>query len=194
MVAYSPNFCLPCLEGTDSPCVNTGSTCEPSTVWCDLVNQVEDFLLPVDSLLSRTATAIPLASVTSSAPTTLTIPTIVAFDRVLYDTDNMVNLDLSPTVVTPRRSGVYMAYGRLTTYSEPAPVDGFEHVLTITSGTDTSVGIFPEVSVLSGSFLVSTQKMFRWELGVSGPFELQYAAFRPSYVNARLSVWWVCDL
>ncbi len=194
MVAYSTTYCLPCLEGTDSPCTNTGSVCEPSTVWCDLVAGVESLLLPIDSLLARTATAIPLASVTGTDPFAATIPTSVMFNTVEYDTDNMVNLDLNPRIVTPRRSGVYLAYARLVTVNEPAPVDGFEHELIISSGLDTSQGVYPEVSVLAGSFIVSTQKMFPWTLGSSEPFSLSYQGLQADFTVARLSVWWVCDL
>lgn len=194
MVAYSSTYCLPCLEGTDSPCVNTGTVCNPSTVWCDLVNIIEDQLNPIDTLLSRTATAIPLASVTSSEPFNSVIPTTVAFDTVEYDTDNMVNLDLNPTIVTPRRNGVYLVYARLVTPNEIAPIDGFEHKLTIISGADSSVGVFPEVSAFAGSFIVSTQKMFPWTVGVSEPFSLRYQGLQADYQTARMTVWWVCDL
>lgn len=194
MVAYSSTYCLPCLEGTDSPCVNTGTVCDPSTVWCDLVNIVEEQLNPIDTLLSRTSTAIPLASVTSSAPFNSSIPTIVGFDTVEYDTDNMVNLDLNSTIVTPRRDGVYLVYARLITPNEPAPLDGFIHTLTVTSGTESSVGAYPEVSVFAGSFLISTQKMFRWVTGSSEPFGLRYTGLQATYQSARMSVWWVADL
>lgn len=194
MVAYSSTYCLPCLEGSDSPCVNTGTLCDPSTVWCDLVNIVEAQLNPIDDLISRTATAIPLASVTGTQPLDSGIPVNVVFDTVMFDTDNMVNLDANPTVVTPQRSGMYMVYGRLVTPNEPAPIDGFRHILTITSGTESSVAEYPEVSVHSGFFVISTQKLFRWENGVSEPFSMTYAGLQPLFQTARLSVWWVCDL
>lgn len=194
MVAYSTTYCLPCLEGSDSPCVNTGTVCDPSTVWCDLVNIVEAQLNPLDALLSRTATAIPLASVTGTEPLIPSTPVTVRFSTVEFDTDNMVNLDLDPTIVTPQRDGMYMAYGRLVTPNEIAPLDGFEHQLTITSGADSSQGVYPEVSVFAGSFIVSTMKLFRWQVGVSTPFQMTYSGLQPSFQTARLSVWWVCDL
>lgn len=193
MVAYSSTYCLPCLEGSDSPCVNTGTVCEPSTVWCDLVNIVEAQLNPIDALLSRTATAIPLASVTGSEAFG-TFPVVVGFDTVVFDTDNMVNLDANSTIVTPQRDGVYMVYGRLVTPNEPAPLDGFRHLLTISSGLDTSDAEYPEVSAVGGSFVVSTQKLFRWQNGVSTPFQMTYSGLQPSFQTARMSVWWVCDL
>lgn len=193
MVAYSSTYCLPCLEGSDSPCTNTGTVCDPSTVWCDLVNIVEAQLNPIDTLISRTATAIPLASVTGSEAVG-TFPVEVGFDTVLFDTDNMVNLDANPTIVTPRRNGMYMVYGRLVTLNEIAPLDGFRHILTVSSGSDTSVGEYPEVSNVAGSFIISTQKLFRWENGVSTPFQMSYQGLQPSFQTARLSVWWVCDL
>lgn len=193
MVAYSSTYCLPCLEGSDSPCTNTGTVCDPSTVWCDLVNIVEAQLNPIDTLISRTATAIPLASVTGSEAVG-TFPVEVGFDTVLFDTDNMVNLDANPTIVTPQRDGVYMVYGRLVTVNEIAPLDGFRHILTVSSGFETSVGEYPEVSNVGGSFVISTQKLFRWQNGVSEPFQMTYQGLQPLFQSARLTVWWVCDL
>lgn len=194
MVSYSSTYCLPCLEGTDSPCTNTGTTCNPSTVWCDLVNIVEEQLNPIDTLLSRTATAIPLASVTSSGPLDEFAPVTVLFDTVEYDTDNMVNLDLNPTIVTPQRDGVYMVYGRLITPNETLPIDGFPHIMTISSGADTVVGVYPEVSTIPNSFIISAQKLFRWVDGVSTPFQMTYFGLQPTFQTARMTVWWVCDL
>lgn len=194
MVAYSPTFCLPCFESADSPCVNTGTACEPSTVWCDLVSIVEGVLNPIDAVLSRTATAIPLASVTGVSPLGQVSPLPVVFNTVEYDTDGMVNLDLNPTIVTPRRNGVYMAYGHLLTKSVPVTTDGVEEKLIITSGATTSVGATPQVSVLTGHQRISTQKLFPWRVGVNQPFSLSYEGSQGLFTRARLSVWWVCDL
>lgn len=190
MVAYSSSFCLPCLEGTDSPCTNTGTVCEPSTVWCDLVDIVEAQLNGVDSLIGRTATAIPLASVTGSA----IFGGNVEFDTVDFDTDSMVNLDVNPTVVTPRRNGIYMAYGRIVTPSLGVTFDGFIHRIILSSGLDTSIAEYPEISSLPISAVLMTMKLFRWENGVSFPFQLAYEGFGFDIQSARMSVWWVSDL
>lgn len=194
MVAYSSTFCLPCLEGTDSPCTNTGTVCEPSTVWCDLVNAVEDFLLPISGLVSRTATTVPLASITGNEVVFPSSPVTIVFNTVEYDTDNMVNLDADPTVITPQRDGMYLVYGRVITPTEPVPLDGFIHTLTITSGTDSVVAEYPEVSVATGSFLITAQKLFRWQNGVSSPFQMRYQGLQPSVQTARMTAWWVSDL
>lgn len=194
MVAYSPTFCLPCLEGSDSPCVNTGTTCEPSTVWCDLVNILEGVLNPIDTLLSRTATAIPLASVTGVAPLGQVSPLPIVFDTVEFDTDGMVNLDLNPLIVTPQRNGVYLAYAHLITRSLPVTTDGVEEKLIITSGATTSIGVTPQVSVQTGLYRVSTQKLFPWHVGSSQPFLLFYEGSQGLFTRARMSIWWVCDL
>lgn len=195
MVAYSANFCLPCLESSDSPCTNTGTVCEPSTVWCDLVDIVEGRLNEIDRLIARTATAIPMASVTGEDPLSdASSPVRVTFNTVEYDTDNMVNLDLDNTIITPQRDGIYMVYGRLVTPNETVPIDGFIHQLTISSGLNTSVGEYPEVSNVPGSFIISTQKLFQWRNGVNQPFQMEYLGLQADFVIARMSVWWVSDL
>lgn len=194
MVAYSSTYCLPCFEATDSPCLNTGTVCEPSTVWCDLVNIVETQLNAVDVALSRTATAIPLASVTGTEPLTSDSIVTVAFNTVEYDTDGMVNLDVNSTIVTPQRDGIYMVYGHLVTNALTSATDGFEHTLTILAGSDSSISVNPEVSVYQSIMYISTQSLFRWQVGVSTPFSLEYNGIPNDFAFARLSVWWVCDL
>lgn len=194
MVAYSATYCLPCLEGTDSPCLNTGTTCDPSTVWCDLVNLVEAQLVQVDSLLSRTFTAIPLASVTGTANNEA-FPSQVVWDTVEFDTDGMVNLDVSPLTVTPRRSGVYMTFGYISSINPDVPTEGFEHKTFIQNGTDTYTHATPEISAVSGEPIYSTaQQIYPWTLGVSAPFSLAFEVAEVPLHAARMTVYWVCDL
>lgn len=196
MVAYSSTYCLPCLEGTDSPCLNTGTTCEPSTVWCDLVNLVEAQLLEVDSVLSRTFTAIPLALVT--ATNSLgdgSFPNQVIWDTVEYDTDGMVNLDVSPLTVTPRRSGVYMVFGYVESINPDVSFDGADHKVFIQNGSTVFTHSTPEVSAVPSEPIYSTtQQIYPWTLGVSAPFSLAFEVPEIPLFSARMTVYWVCDL
>lgn len=107
MVAYTPQLCLPYYEGTDSPCLNTGTVCEPSNVWCDLVNLVEPLLDDLDVLVARTSTAVPLAQVSYSPPDpAVAITGAIPFNVVDMDTDGMVDLDVYQGII-PNRNGVY---------------------------------------------------------------------------------------
>lgn len=107
MVAYTTEFCLPYLEGTDSLCLNTGTVCDPSSTWCDLIALVDAQLSAVDDVVARTGAAIPLARISYVPDTPIVLPNnIIPFNVVDIDTDDMVDL---PTFVgiIPRRNGVY---------------------------------------------------------------------------------------
>lgn len=106
MVAYTPDLCLPYYTGGDSPCLNTGTVCEPSSVWCDLVNLVEGYLDDLDDVVARTATAKPIAQVSYVPATAVTVSGVVPFNIVDLDTDNMVDLPVF-SGITPNRNGLY---------------------------------------------------------------------------------------
>lgn len=111
MVAYTHPDCLPFFECTDSPCLNTGTVCEPSTVWCDMADQMEIVLNSFDSTAQRTGAGVPFAKVamnngqtsTANTPTSLQ----VIWDTVLMDNDNMVNLDADAQYVKINRPGIW---------------------------------------------------------------------------------------
>ena len=114
MVAYTPDFCLPYFEGTDSPCVDTGEVCAPSTVWCDMAAKIDEALTGFDETVSRAVTSFPYAQVAvSDAPFTFSSgasnlgSTIVPWDTVVGDSDNMVDLDIDTNTVNLRRSGIW---------------------------------------------------------------------------------------
>lgn len=107
MVAYTTNFCLPHFEGTDSPCLNTGTICEPSTVWCDFIAGVEEQLNGIDEILGRTALALPIGFISYQPTTAVAVADQIPFDTVLIDTDQMVDLEFFRGVI-PRRNGVYL--------------------------------------------------------------------------------------
>lgn len=111
MVAYTHPDCLPFFECTDSPCLNTGTVCEPSTVWCDMADQMEIVLNSFDSTAQRTGAGVPFAKVAmnNGQTTTATIPTSqqVFWDTVVLDNDNMVNLDADNAYVKINRPGIW---------------------------------------------------------------------------------------
>lgn len=110
MVAYTPDFCLPYLEGSDSPCLNTGTVCDPSSAWCDAMNLVEAQLNAFDDIGARTGTAIPMAKITFIPPVPIdptTYPFAIPFDIIEIDTDNMVNFEVQPAAIVPNRNGIY---------------------------------------------------------------------------------------
>lgn len=106
MVAYTPDLCLPYYEGTDSACLNTGTVCDPSNVWCDLAALVDGYLTGLDEIVARTVTAVPIAQVSYGPTTTRTLSGNIPFDIVDLDTDNMVDLPQVAGIV-PSRNGIY---------------------------------------------------------------------------------------
>jgi hypothetical protein len=118
MVAYTPDFCLPYLEGSDSPCLNTGTVCDPSSAWCDLIALVEAQLNAFDDIAARTGTAVPLAKISFTPPVPIdptTYPTSIPFDIIEIDTDNMVNFEVEPAAIVPNRNGIYEVILEVTT-------------------------------------------------------------------------------
>lgn len=115
MVAYTAPDCLPYPEGTDSPCLNTGTVCEPSNVWCDLAEAVETRLSALDET-ANLATFPPIAWVETNTSFTVTIgggDVVAPFDTVRVDTADMVNLDADNTGFVITRSGLYAVFGYL---------------------------------------------------------------------------------
>lgn len=118
MVAYTPDFCLPYLEGSDSPCLNTGTVCDPSSAWCDLIGLVESQLDVFDSIAARTGSAVPLAKIRFTPPVPIDptlYPQSIPFDIIDIDTDNMVNFDVQPAAIVPNRNGIYEVMLTITT-------------------------------------------------------------------------------
>lgn len=114
MVAYTSPDCLPYFEGSDSPCLNTGTVCDPSTVWCDFAEQAEAALTEFDEVITRTATSTPIAWVETTVPFTRAVgdPAVsVQFDTVRMDTDGMVDLDVNRSGFTVNTPGLYTIFG-----------------------------------------------------------------------------------
>ena len=117
MVAYTDPDCIPYFEGGDSVCLNTGTPCDPSTVWCDQAEVIEAKLDFFDSVVARTATSVPLAWVETTTPFTFTngiAELHVDFTTVRVDTDNMVNLDVESDGFLINTAGLYNIWGFAT--------------------------------------------------------------------------------
>lgn len=112
MVAYTSPDCLPYYECTDSPCLNTGTVCEPSNVFCDMTALLEVILNDFDDTVARTATGVPFAKVARSAEQVMSLDDVqpfmqVAWDTVVVDNDNMVSLDTDNIYVKINRPGIW---------------------------------------------------------------------------------------
>lgn len=112
MVAYTTPDCLPYLGEDDAICLNTGSQCEPSTVWCDFAELVEARLTAMDEVVQRTAVSTPIGWAETNVPVLFSnlfaaTTYVPVFDTVRVDTDDMVSLDASPSVLTVQTSGLY---------------------------------------------------------------------------------------
>lgn len=120
MVAYTHPDCLPYFEGGDSPCLNTGTVCDPSTVDCDFAAAVELKLDEFDEVVTVIDNP-PIAWVETLVPMVVSAGSLedepVVFTTVRVDTANMVNLDANPTGITITRTGIYsmMLYVRCVT-------------------------------------------------------------------------------
>lgn len=112
MTSCTPIYQLPYPIGADAPC-DIGDTT------CAFAAAVEEELDRLDSVVSRTAVAIPLAKVSLSTPQTYSISlsggvllsstSTILFDTVEEDTDNMVDLTTLPGTVLAQRTGIYAA-------------------------------------------------------------------------------------
>ncbi len=114
MVAYTAGFCLPYFEGTDSPCVDTGAVCAPSTVWCDMATKIDEAFTGFDETISRAGISFPYAQVAvSGVPFTFSSgasnlgTTVVTWDTVVGDSDGMADLNVDANTVNLLRSGIW---------------------------------------------------------------------------------------
>lgn len=115
MVAYTDPDCIPYFEGPDDVCLNTGTACDPSTVWCDQAEAIETKLDLFDSVVARVSTSVPLAWVETTDQIEYIIGTSgelhVEFTTVNVDTDNMVNLDVESDGFLINTAGLYNFWG-----------------------------------------------------------------------------------
>lgn len=124
MVTRTSPDCLPYFDSTDPICVNTGSTCEPSTVWCDFAAAVDVKLDELDAVVDRTATTVPMAWVELTAPIARVVgdPELaVPFDSVRADTDDMVDLSANSSGFTFNTPGLYVVFAYFRGVAVAAP-------------------------------------------------------------------------
>lgn len=114
MVACTSQYNIPYLQGTDSLCANTGTLCEPSTVWCDMAAILDGVFTAFDEVVASSIDSFPYAEVAvTTTPFTLTtgsaslVSQLVTWDTVVGDSDNMVDLTANANTVTLRRSGIW---------------------------------------------------------------------------------------
>lgn len=103
MATCTPIYGLPYIECDDAPC-------DQSDVWCAFAEAVEAELDRLDNVVRRTADTIPMAKVSLSIPQVYNATTsgsVIAFDTVDEDTDDMVNFLAAPGEIRPQRAGVY---------------------------------------------------------------------------------------
>jgi hypothetical protein len=118
VVAYTAEYCLPYFEGSDSPCVDTGEICAPSTVWCDMAARIDEAFTSFDETISRAVDSFPYAQVAiSDVPFVIVggssnlVTTLATWDTVVGDSDGMVDLDVDANTVNLRRSGIWNLNG-----------------------------------------------------------------------------------
>lgn len=166
MPGYTSPDCLPFFVGSDPPCLNTGSTCEPSTVWCDFAEKVDARLDELDEIVARTATSTPMAWVEMTAPVARTVgdPELpVPFDSVRVDTDNMVDLAANPYGFQFNTPGVYLLFAYIRGVFVAAPGNSLDGSAIIRYlPRDTTYGLFTP-----GDMEFSTQGVNGQQLGAS---------------------------
>jgi hypothetical protein len=119
MPTCTPIYGLPVPAGTDNPCTL-------GTTLCSFAEAVNEQLNRLDGIVARTATTVPMVEVSMTIPMDMVVPgtaTVVDFDTVLFDTNNMADLTLLPGFTTTS-AGIYyiwfMAMGTVTIASVSA--------------------------------------------------------------------------
>lgn len=143
MVAYTSPDCLPFFECTDSPCLNTGTECEPSTVFCDLTALLDAKFLAFETTTLRTSVAIPIFKVARTAQQIIDtniagVSDQIEWDTVLADNENMVNLDVDPTVARIDRAGLWQF--ELYLFGFPPQTSGNILIAALDNGGTTGFG------------------------------------------------------
>lgn len=208
MVAYTSPDCLPYFECTDSPCLNTGTTCEPSTVWCDLTALLEPRLNAFDDIRARTATAVPFAKVARFAQQFINVSVVnydslIQFDTVLADNDNMVDLDTDNRYVVIHRPGIYHYEVYMAGFPPPVVDNGFATRLSQGTGSSFASSETMWRSGVVYNRLAFTRNITQASIDAFGGFNMGVTAdlYTGSLgsgivtVNyCEMTVYWVADL
>lgn len=205
MVAYTSPDCLPYFQCSDSPCLNTGTVCEPSTVFCDLVSLLDLKFTGFDDTLRRTAVAVPIFKIARTAQQVFDTNVAGFSDQIIWDTvvvdnENMVDLDADPLVARINRPGLWEF--ELYVYGFPPRINGntmnatLDNGSTLTYNTVTSswrsgqpntylrLGYTREIT--QASLTVSGPTPFGASVGFSGTTDTGLITIQ----HAELTGWW----
>lgn len=153
MVAYTTPDCLPYFQCSDSACLNTGTTCEHSTVFCDLVNLLDTRLTGFANIVARTNTAIPFAKVARTSNQTIDTNTPgydnrIIWDTVLADNYDMVDLTANPKEIRIPEAGLWLA----TAYVNGFPSVVVSNLFTVSIGSGLGTFQVEQDSLYRGNF------------------------------------------
>ena len=86
--------------------------CDSAPTWLALAERINEILAEQDAVLGRTADTVPFAHVQITDPVTYTgvSTTSLTWDSVSADTDSMVDLDVDPYSIYPKRSGIWVIH------------------------------------------------------------------------------------
>lgn len=198
MTAYTPNG-LPYQLGSDRPCDAPG-------VWCDLTAALETKLSAVDDTLGRLSPTVPMAKLTRSSqldfPMTVlnNSQTVIPFEGVEVDTDNMADFSISPYSIRPRRAGTYFVTGWMQFYAANYDNSGCYIARGPLGGSFFAVAFQQEAHAGSGSanlFYIRVAGHAPWNATDTVGFSMLYSAIGTgtlSLIQASLACYWVNDL
>lgn len=211
MPAQTPIYGLPYMVGTDPPCFGPGTGCDNLvSVFCEFAEIVEGLLDANDLIIGRTATAIPMAMIELDRPDNpldVSFLTVIPFDTVVFDTDNMAFLTASDGFeIRPQRNGHYhidfIASVNENTAGDPfaGQIAGFE----ISIGNDElapNVAVATASATLYAGNLTWLRSSTLYEFSDTAPiprsiFVNQFFSTFPDLAlyYANLAVYWHSDL
>lgn len=173
--------------------------CDSWQTWDQFVGTLDGLMTSLNSDLNRTARARPIAKVSTDVPQLLRPGTVLVFDTVQVDTDGMVDLNLAPTVIAPKRAGRYAIEAVINWDSLDLGAQVFSF---ITSGDANSIAMgmetseipwtqYPSGSNFRGLATADPDDQDTFGIAVSS---VGTAGDDPRVVHAELTVTWMADL
>lgn len=196
MPTCTPIYGLEYAIGSDRPC-------DIDETFCSFVTQIEAELDRLDLIVGRTNTAIPMAKVSIGAPQALS--SLISFDTVDEDTDDMVNLSESATFIFTQRPGLYRVRSYVEVGTTGSAASTFilqvDAAGPITSPASISPAGNPILQIvdpnLANSVSYSMEAFYRTTLADSRFFasvQVGVVAGTPTTINrAELDVEWMAD-
>jgi hypothetical protein len=191
--------------------VNTGTVCEPSTVWCDLAELLDARFSSWDSVLDRTVVSYPIAQVKRTTPVTVSMGGLdsfpVVWEEVVRDSNDMVNLTLDSESVFIRRPGIWVYHFTATVSAATASrslnlrVDS-SIPSVVASGHATWVQAVPTPPAnFDGMAMMSDQEFLVTEADLAGVSEISLRAQLTNNLatdvtiyEATASVYWTAEV